>query len=163
MKYLVDAQRVKKTKKTIKKEKKQVEKNRDFAKFYKKIRDRSRKNESSFTLSLFFENFENFTRFKRRDKKLKYNSSFFKNQRRNSNVDSLNFDKKKRFKVTNVNYFNFYLFINYNKNDVIILEKKTIYRDVYFFIESTKLIANLVKSKVIRIRLHCYLREKTQK
>ena len=71
----------------------------------------------------------------------------------------IDFNKEKRFKTVDVEYFDFHLFDFYDKRNIITSSDKIIYRDVFLFIEVVKFIADLVKYHAIRIRLHCCLRD----
>ena len=155
MKYLVETQRAKNTKKTIKTKKKRVEKNRNFAISLKKTRDRSRRHNSFFASSLFFENFVKF----KRDKKYSNNNFNRYKQRRDNSANSIT--KEKSFKIVNVNYFDSYLLESYSQDDIIILKEKIYYKDIYFFIEIVKSIVKLTKNHVVRIKLYRCFRDTT--
>ena len=71
----------------------------------------------------------------------------------------INFSKEKRFKTVDVEYFDSHLLDFYDKRNVITSNDKTIYRDVFLFIEVVKFIADLVKYHATRIRLHRCLRD----
>ena len=71
-----------------------------------------------------------------------------------SRNDFIDTSKENRFQTIDVEYFDLYLLYSYNKNDVIISREKTIYRDVYFFIDAIKNITKLMKYHLTRIRLH---------
>ena len=62
--------------------------------------------------------------------------------------------KEKRFKTSNVNYFDFHLNNKFDKDDVIINDEKIIHRNVHFFIEAIKFIIILIKYQITKIRLH---------
>ena len=71
--------------------------------------------------------------------------------------------KKKRFKTSNVDYFDSNLSNNYDKKNVITSNEKIIYRDVFFFVETIKFIAILMKYETTKIRLHRCFRDTTLK
>ena len=75
----------------------------------------------------------------------------------------IDFSKKKRFKTSNVDYFNSNLSNGYDKKNVITSSEKIIYRDVFLFVEIIKFIAILMKYEATKIRLHRCLRNTTLK
>ena len=78
-----------------------------------------------------------------------------------SRNDLIDINKKKRFKIVDVDYFDSYLFDNYNKSDVITLGKN-FYKNVYFFIDAIKNITKLMRYYATRIRLHRCFRDIAQ-
>ena len=48
---------------------------------------------------------------------------------------------EKRFKFNDIDYFDFYLFENYDFDDITFHENKTYYRNVFLFFETIKVIA----------------------
>ena len=85
----------------------------------------------------------------------------FRNDR--SEFIIIDFNKEKRFKTSNVDYFDSNLSNNYDKENVITSNEKIIYRDVFLFVETVKFITSLVKYETTRIRLHRCLRNTTLK
>ena len=75
----------------------------------------------------------------------------------------IDFNKKKRFKTSDVDYFDSNLSNNYNKKKIITSNEKTIYRDVFFFVETIQFITILMKYETIKIRLHRCFRDTTLK
>ena len=71
----------------------------------------------------------------------------------------IDFNKKKRFKTIDVEYFDSHLLDFYDKKDVITSSDKIIYRDVFLFIEVVKFITDFVKYHATRISLHRCLRD----
>ena len=75
---------------------------------------------------------------------------------------AIDINKEKRFKTSNVDYFDSHLNDRYGEDDVIISGEKTIYRDVYLFIEAVKFIVMMMKYQATRIRLHRCLHDTVQ-
>ena len=75
----------------------------------------------------------------------------------------IDFNKKKRFKTLNVNYFDSNLSNNYDKENVITSSEKIIYRDIFLFVEIIKFITILMKYETTKIRLHRSFRNTTLK
>ena len=71
----------------------------------------------------------------------------------------INFNKEKRFKTIDIEYFDFHLFDFYDKRNVITSNNKIIYRNVFLFIEVVKFITDLMKYYATKIRFHRCFRD----
>ena len=117
------------------KKEKQIEKNDRFVTSHKKTRDDSRKVNSF--LSSFFDESITFKRFKFKTFKKRFKTSL-KFYKRDNNFDS-SFDKEKRFKTIDMNYFDFYLLDSYDENDVITSKEKLFIETFIFSLQRLNL------------------------
>ena len=70
--------------------------------------------------------------------------------------------KKKRFRKSNINFFDFTCFESHDKNDYVIVNDKMHYRNVWFFLDSTNIIITIKDFSLIRINFHRCFRNDAQ-
>ena len=70
--------------------------------------------------------------------------------------------KKKRFRKSNISFFDFTCFESHDKNDYVIVNDKMHYRNVWFFLDSTNVIITIKDFSLIRINFHRCFRNDAQ-